>query len=147
MASEMHWFLLNMGNTGPKSKTEKSRVRGQARVRSQGLTQAITKVKRVSSGVKGCWGPKPGMSSYIPSSKKEGEQGPGDFCVYFLSTKMQVHRNQTSCSLLVLFLVSWFVLLFVLLTWATNWHTHRVRVTPISRMVTICVPISCVFFL
>lgn len=68
-----------MGNIGHKSKTEKSRVRGQ------GLTQAITKAKHLSCGVKGCWDAKPGMSSYIPSSKKEGEQGPGDFCAHFHS--------------------------------------------------------------
>lgn len=59
------FIFLNMGNTGPKNKTLKER----GRVRSQWPNQVITEVNCLSYGVKGCWNPKPDMSSYPPFSK------------------------------------------------------------------------------
>ena len=126
-----------MGSSGPKSKTEEA-----GRVRSQEFIQA--KVQYLSYGVKRFWDPKPSMSSYPPSSKIQGEQ-----CLGILLCASLFPQSKCRCRGIQQVVVHLYWTLYyciVDLGSVLPTETHRVRVTIISRIVIICVPIFHIFF-
>ena len=122
-----------MGSSGPKSKTEEG-----GRVKSIEFIQAITKVQHLSYGVKGCWDPKPSMSSYPPSSKIQGEQ-----CLCIILCAPLLPQSKRWCIGIQQVAVHLYWSLYyctVDLGSVLPTETHRVGI------VIICVPIFHIFF-